>query len=147
MLMTRPNHMERWQKPKQEDDIKHGGVISNRNNVAKSNNFSADPPNYQELTELHGPGCRRQNNRPVPEGSPLLGLTRQSANHGMDHAQQNKLFRMTPELREATEALKFITEHLRAEDEYDTVSVQKQTDLGQSQYISNTLEMQLHVIQ
>ncbi|XP_022332769.2 acetylcholine receptor subunit beta-like 1 isoform X4 [Crassostrea virginica] len=121
MLMTRPNHMERWQKPKQEDDIKHGGVISNRNNVAKSNNFSADPPNYQELTELHGPGCRRQNNRPVPEGSPLLGLTRQSANHGMDHAQQNKLFRMTPELREATEALKFITEHLRAEDEYDTV--------------------------
>lgn len=28
---------------------------------------------------------------------------------------------MTPELMEATDALKFITEHLKAEDEYDTV--------------------------
>lgn len=30
---------------------------------------------------------------------------------------------MTPELMEATDALKFITEHLKAEDEYDTVRI------------------------
>lgn len=120
LLMTRPNHMERWQKPAQKVEEQDGSVVFNQSNVIKSNNFSTDLPNYQELTEQHRPGCRRQN-RNIPEGSPLLGLTRQTVNHLMDHAPQNKPFQMTPALREATEALKFITEHLKAEDEYDTV--------------------------
>ncbi|XP_061172026.1 acetylcholine receptor subunit beta-like 1 isoform X3 [Saccostrea echinata] len=119
LLMTRPNHMQRWQKPLKEEQ--HEGIVINQNNVMKSNNFSAYPPNYQELTEMHRPECRRHNNRNIPEGSPLLGLTRQTVNHLVDNASQNKPFKMTPELREATEALKFITEHLKAEDEYDTV--------------------------
>uniref|UniRef100_A0A8W8HLY5 Acetylcholine receptor subunit beta-like 1 n=1 Tax=Magallana gigas TaxID=29159 RepID=A0A8W8HLY5_MAGGI len=121
LLMTRPNHMERWQKPKQEISDQHSSSSIYQNNVTRSNHISSSSPNFQELTESHHPGCRRQNNRCVPEGSPLLGFTRQNANHSPGHAPKNKLFQMTPDLKEATDALKFITEHLKAEDEYDTV--------------------------
>lgn len=121
LLMTRPNHMERWQKPKQEISDQHSSSSIYQTNVTRSNHISSSSPNFQELTESHHPGCRRQNNRCVPEGSPLLGFTRQNANHSPGHAPKNKLFQMTPDLKEATDALKFITEHLKAEDEYDTV--------------------------
>lgn len=123
LLMTRPRHMERWQKPKQEITDQHCSSSVYHNNVTRSNHTSSSSPNFQELTESHHPGCRRQNNRCVPEGSPLLGFTRQTPNHSPGHAPKNKLFQMTPELMEATDALKFITEHLKAEDEYDTVRI------------------------
>ncbi|KAK3098920.1 hypothetical protein FSP39_024277 [Pinctada imbricata] len=110
LLMRRPNHNERWRKSKEE--------MTESNNVhgvaGRETNTEDLLPNYHELAELHHPHCKL-NHRTLPRRIHKI------ENTPTPHRPDRAPFQMTPELHDATEALRFITEHLKAEDAYDTV--------------------------
>ena len=134
LLMERPNHSERWKKSKGENSPSNASPSEHRKDT---NNDADHLPNYHELTELHRPDCILNHRPPTPIHNHRImnNLANLSHDKHLTHINHdrhmtpishdrhtNPPFRMTPELHDATEALRFITEHLKAEDAYDTVS-------------------------
>lgn len=98
LLMDRPDHDKRWRKKTDEPSSDTPEDLHNK-----------PTSSLLELTEIHHPNCK-------------LNTRLINVDTNIGNEESNETFHMTPEVYKATEALKFITEHLKAEDEYETVS-------------------------
>lgn len=106
LFMERPDHDERWQKksktPPQVEEVA---------NPEQPRYYSAAArrADLLELHEIHHPNCKLN-----PKSTSTEYLRREP--DGADH------FTVSPHIIRASEAVKFITQHLKNEDEYETVS-------------------------
>ncbi|CAE1231454.1 CHRNN [Acanthosepion pharaonis] len=105
LFMERPDHDERWQKksktPPQVEEVA---------NPEQPRHYSAAArrADLLELHEIHHPNCKLN-----PKSTSTEYLRREP--DGADH------FTVSPHIIRASEAVKFITQHLKNEDEYETV--------------------------
>lgn len=105
LFMERPDHDERWQKksktPPQVEEVA---------NPEQPRYYSAAArrADLLELHEIHHPNCKLN-----PKSTSTEYLRREP--DGADH------FTVSPHIIRASEAVKFITQHLKNEDEYETV--------------------------
>ncbi|OWF41617.1 acetylcholine receptor subunit beta-like 1 isoform X1 [Mizuhopecten yessoensis] len=105
LMMERPDHDKRWRKPEeQEQDTKLEGSSTEMHNTLPVNK----PSGVLELTEIHHPNCRLN---PKPT----------TVDYNADRDGGQIRYRMSAEVMKATEALRFITQHLEVEDEYATI--------------------------
>lgn len=104
LLMERPDHDNRWRKPKEEKPEPDGTTSDVRNTLPVNK-----PSGVLELTEMHHPNCRLN-----PKQTTL-------SDYSADRDGTQVRYRMSAEVMKATEALKFITQHLEVENEYATI--------------------------
>ncbi|KAK6179887.1 hypothetical protein SNE40_012140 [Patella caerulea] len=105
LLMKRPDHDERWQKKNFSPPPSYQPTPETRRV-----NLNMRSSELMELTEMHHPHCRL-NTR-------MNSLERPTNGEG---GSSDKYIKMTPELYRATEAVRFIYQHLRTEEDYETV--------------------------
>ena len=118
LLLERPDHDIRWRRPQEQAALNKAGQLKRQQQQAQQTGYvSAEhhtlPASGQssllELTEIHHPNCRL---------SPS-----QTTGDIVDENAEQFPKKMTAELFKATEALSFITHHLEAENEFETVSI------------------------
>ena len=102
LFMKRPDHDERWQKKTFAPPPSYHTTPETRRV-----NMNIHDTNLLELTEVHHPHCRL---------GPKLDHSKSTDSEGVE-----KPFKMTPELYRATEAVRFVYQHLKTEEEYDDV--------------------------
>ena len=114
LFMKRPNHSHRWMMSRNNKyrDGAGGGVVgSNSNSTDHSRHYNMNTrSDLLELSDMHHPNCK-------------LNRRSSSDRHGgdMDSAHEQR-FHLTPETHKAAESVKFISQHLKNEDEYSEVS-------------------------
>lgn len=120
LLMTRPDHDRKWQDTSTPAPSIQSTPETRRVNLIFSRNLN-------EFSEIHGPHCQlnstaslehhysNTHNRPVPGGS----LMEESSHQ--DSEDTVEMMMMTPELRKTVDCVKFMYEHLKREQEYETV--------------------------
>ena len=150
LLMTRPDHEERWKKtmvssslvpeatiapetrhinpslpcdifelaevPRHRRPIDQGPTFKmTASSVSSTNNHPARSKRYMDCDLLgHQKGfSHRQKSEP------------QSSMTTEDGADDNETWEMTPELRKTIDAVKFIYDHMKNEEEYETVIIKK----------------------
>ena len=118
LLLERPDHDIRWRRPQEQAALNKAGQLKRQQQQAQQTGYvSAEhhtlPASGQssllELTEIHHPNCR-------------LSPSQNTGDIVDENAEQFPK-KMTAELFKATEALSFITHHLEAENEFETVSI------------------------
>ena len=118
LLLERPDHDIRWRRPQEQAALNKAGQLKRQQQQAQQTSYvSAEhhtlPASGQssllELTEIHHPNCR-------------LSPSQNTGDIVDENAEQFPK-KMTAELFKATEALSFITHHLEAENEFETVSI------------------------
>ena len=107
LFMKRPNHDERWMK-KKISKITHQGGGHNTN--PRSLNINARTE-LLELSEMHHPNCK-MSRKPSNE-----------QNKSDNEEIQDGTIPMTAQAHKAAEAVRFISQHLKNEDEYGEVSI------------------------
>ena len=105
LLMTRPNHMQRWAK-------KSFNTESSKIASGMTGGFPSSRTDLLELSDLHTASTTEGNvprePRTEPEGSSGISS-----------------FQLTPEIFKATESVRFIAAHLKNEDDYEEVCALK----------------------
>lgn len=153
LLMKRPDHDNRWQpKPFTPPPSYHTTPEAHRVNL----NIRA-PNDLLELTEMHHPHCKlnassgssansgavtksvRDSPQTYSPGSAREGALPSTHAHTQAYRRHygkmrentesaDSEFRMTPEVYKATEAIKFIYQHVKAEEEYSAVSAGRESE-------------------
>ncbi|GAB1606055.1 acetylcholine receptor subunit beta-like 1 [Argonauta hians] len=107
LFMERPDHDERWQnKKKSPPQVEEVTVPEQPRQYSSS--MATRRADLLELHEIHHPNCK------LNSKSPSSDYVRREADN-VEH------FSMTPHIIRASEAVKFITQHLKNEDEYESV--------------------------
>ncbi|ESP01300.1 hypothetical protein LOTGIDRAFT_112016 [Lottia gigantea] len=106
LFMKRPDHDERWKKKSFSPPPSYQPTPETRRV-----NLNMRTSELMELTEMHHPHCRLN--------TKLNSMERPTQGNSDEH--DNKVINMTPELFRATEAVRFIYQHLRTEEDYETI--------------------------
>lgn len=107
LFMERPDHDERWQsKKKSQPQVEEVTVPEQPRHYSAGAARRAD---LLELHEIHHPNCK-------------LNSKSTSTDYIRREPDNVEQFSMTPHIIRASEAIKFITQHLKNEDEYESVS-------------------------
>ncbi|CAI9731353.1 acetylcholine receptor subunit beta-like 1 isoform X2 [Octopus vulgaris] len=106
LFMERPDHDDRWQsKKKSQPQVEEVTVPEQPRHYSAAAARRAD---LLELHEIHHPNCK-------------LNSKSTSTDYIRREPDNVEQFSMTPHIIRASEAVKFITQHLKNEDEYESV--------------------------
>ena len=124
LFMERPDHEERWRPPEDEDETRpytsslmYTSQVADISSLSPTRRRQVEGDESMEYSDVHHPNCRL---------TPSPGLERRNP-RVITYDDSHFMQQLSPDIVKAAEALRFISRHLKNENDYNTVSYQIST--------------------